>query len=321
MPMPPENNQVPQFVPPAPQSVSAPTATTIPTPPTPVKIGKFKASKLIVKESWNVLKQDKEIMWFPVLSSVVTLLVVLAMAAFYFFVLLGGSLASFTGEGTVAISDVVAYGTLFIYYLVIFFIVNFFEAGLYTIVQARFSGQNLGFSDGIRGARQHMGKIFLWSLISATVGVILRIIADKSAIIGKIVAGVLGAAWNILTYFSLPSLIVGNTSVKDSFKDSASVIRKTWGETIIVNFGVGLFFFLIVILLMLVSIVLAIVLQSVIAAIVIGALFILSVIILSIVSTTLGSIFKLALYNYAKNGVVPQGFSPDVVRGAIKVGK
>ena len=101
----------------------------------------------------------------------------------------------------------------------------------------------------MNGAANNFNKIFIWSVISATVGVILRIIADKSKLIGKVVASLFGAAWNILTYFSLPSLVIGNTSIKDSFKESAAMIRKTWGETIIVNFGAGLFFALLAVLL------------------------------------------------------------------------
>jgi hypothetical protein len=71
---------------------------------------------------------------------------------------------------------------------------------------------------------------------------VLQFIADRSKLVGKIVASIFGAAWAILTYFSLPSLVIGQRTVKESFKESAALIRKTWGETIIVNFGVGFFF-------------------------------------------------------------------------------
>ncbi len=304
--MPPETNQ-------------APTSQILPPPPlTPTKIGKFKASRIIIKESWAVLKQDKEIMWFPVVSALSTILVVFIMVAIFFLVVWGGNFELFKESSTQKLNDVYVYGILLIYYIVTFFVVNFFQAGLYIIVQARFSGQNLSFGDGINGAMKHFSKIFLWSLISATVGVILQIISDKSRIVGKIVASLLGAAWGILTYFSLPSLVIGNSSVKDSFKESASIIRKTWGETIIVNFGAGLFFGLLGFFLFAISVAIVILIPTWYIFIIVGILFVISLIVIAIVSSTLNSIFKLVLFNYARTGQVPQGFSADIVKSAVK---
>ncbi len=283
-------------------------------PPAPVKIGKFKASRIVVKESWAVLKQDKEIMLFPIISSIFTTIIFLILAAVFYFLIIGGNLESLDS----ATGNVIFYVGLLIYYLIIFFIINFFQAGLFIIVQARFTGGNLSFKDGINGAKKFAGKIFIWSLINATVGVVLRVIADKAKIVGQIISAVLGAAWQILTYFSLPSLIIGNTTIKGSFKESAAIIRKTWGETLIVNFGVGLFFGLMIMAVFVIGLIIVILIPSIYVAIPIGVIIVAGIIILSIISTTLGSIFKLALYNYAKNGVVPQAFSPEIVKGAIK---
>ena len=130
-------------------------------PPEDIKIGKFKASRIIVKESWNVLKQDKEIMWFPVISTILTLIVLGAMAAYFYFMLLGGSSTEFKIDESKEISNIIIYGTIFIYYLVIFFIANFFQSALFIIVQGRFSGQDLNFSDGMQGAGKYVGKIFI----------------------------------------------------------------------------------------------------------------------------------------------------------------
>lgn len=281
-------------------------------------MGKFKASKMIVAESWALLKRDKEIMWFPVLSSITSLIALIIMGAIYYFVVLSANLSGFQAGNHQALSTAGSYVSLIIYYFVMFFIVNFFQAGIYIIAHGRFNGNNLSFSDGINGALKNSGKIALWSLISATVGVVLRAIAERSKIIGKIVAAILGAAWNILTYFSLPSLVIGQRSVIDSFKESASVIRKTWGETIIVTFGVGFVFGLITFLGIIVGIVIIII--APVASVMIGVLVleIIFIVGISIISSSLGSIFKLALYEYASTGKIPQGFSAELIQNAIK---
>lgn len=286
-------------------------------PPVNMKIGKFKASKTIVKESWAVLKQDKEIVWFPIISSLITLAVFIVIGAIYFFLILSGDISSLEGENTESGNNLIAYAMMFAYYLVTFFIVNFFQAGLLIVVQGRFSGQDLSFNDGMRGATDNIRKIFLWSVVGATVGVVLQVISDKLKFTGKIIAWFFGAAWGILTYFSLPALIIGNLGIKDSFKESASIIRKTWGETIIINFGVGLFFTMLTLLLLAIFIGINVILSSLPVLIITGVMFFLLLIVLSIISSTLNVIFKLVLFNYALNGQIPAGFSQNIVQGAV----
>lgn len=285
-----------------------------------VKLGKFQASKMIVRESWNVLKHDKEMMIFPVISTICSAIVLLAFVGGYFFFALSGDWSNIE-EGSRE-AEVIMYSVVFLYYLITFFIVNYFQAGMMLIANARFSGQNLSFGDGLSGATRNSGKIFLFSLISSTVGIILQIISDKSKLLGNIVASIFGAAWQILTYFSLPSLVIGEKSVIESFKDSASVIRKTWGEAIIVNFGVGFVFSILHVIgffAALGAVITAVVngVDALSIYIAIGVLYILLVVILSIVSATLSLIFKLVLYKFATTGTIPTGFSRELVQQAV----
>ncbi len=287
----------------------------------PIKIGKFKASRIILKESWALLSHDKEILWFPVLSAITFFLSLALLVAVGYFGILGGNLDNLKGleDAGQGIKNIAIYGTLLGYYLLLFFITNFFQSGIFIIVHARFTGENLGLRDGLRGAMVHVGKIFVWSLISATVGVILQLISDKSKQVGKIVATLLGSAWNVLTYFSLPALVIGQAGVVDSFKESAMMIRKTWGETIIVNFGVGFIFGLVFLLLVIIGgVILQFVPDVFYGAIAVGSSLLFILILISILSSSLNAIFKLVFFEYARTGTVPQGFSPEVIQQAIK---
>jgi hypothetical protein len=146
---------------------------------------------------------------------------------------------------------------------------------------------------------------------------ILNAIAEKSALAGKIVAALFGAAWNILTYFSLPSLVIGNRSIKDSFRESASLIRKTWGETIIVNLGVGAFFGVLMFLLIALSVGMIIIVPTTLVMVIVGVLLLIALIVIAIISSTLTTILNLALYEYASTGKVPQGFTPELIQRII----
>ncbi|MEK7538432.1 MAG: DUF6159 family protein [Patescibacteria group bacterium] len=288
------------------------------TPTQPVKMGKFATSLAIVRQSWAILKQDKEIMLFPVVSAITTGVALCIMGLIYVFAILGVSLSDIgTLPPEQAATSAWHYLVLLGYYIILCFIIYFFEACIFIIAHARMSGQDLSFMDGVRGSLHRVGAIFIWSCISATVGVLLRAIADRSELIGKIVAFLFGAAWNLLTYFSLPLIVVGNMSVAGSFKESATMIRKTWGETIIGNVGVGLVSSHLILLGFLASIGAVVLAGDVRVAIGVGVVFVLYVVILSIVFSSLSAIFKMALYEYARTGTPPQGFSPELVARAM----
>jgi hypothetical protein len=272
-------------------------------------MGKFKTSRMIALQSWSLLKQDKEMVFFPILSAV-TSLVFFALLSYIFYV--NFYLTSVNGAEV----DQIVYLFLIVYYIVAFFIVDFFQSGIFVLVHARFSGQNLSFLDGISISFRKILKILIWSLISATVGIILDIISDKFKIVGRIVAAILGAGWNIMTYFSLPALVIGDTTITGSFKESARLIRKVWGETFIVNVGAGLFFSGIILFAFLIGIIISIAIPALIFACIF--LFIVLLVLIFIISSTLDSIFKLVIYEYARTGEVPSGFSLELINSAIK---
>lgn len=284
-----------------------------PLPPAP-RIGKFAASGLLVSQSWGILKQDKEMMLFPVISLLVSLAVIVAAGSFYFFSQLGGSIDALEKAMDAQQASGGDYALLFVVYFVSFFITIFFQTGIVTIAHARMEGRDLSFGDGMRNAFAHAGKIALWSLLAATVGVVLRAVADRSKWIGKLVTVLLGAAWSIATYFIVPILLLEDASVKDSLKLSVETIKRTWGETIIVGVGMGFFFMMLALL--------GVVVFVAIAVLFIGNLFValaavialvVYLLLLSVVSSTLDVIYRVALYEYAKTGTVPGGFTRQAI--------
>ena len=98
------------------------------------------------------------------------------------------------------------------------------------------------------------------------------------------------------------------------------MIRKTWGETIIINLGVGLLFGILMVLGIFVGLTFVIIVQGLFMTVVAIALVIIYLLSLTIISSSLNAIFKLALYEYARTGIVPQGFSPELIQNAVKSG-
>lgn len=258
----------------------------------------------LAKQSLEVVRKDREILLFPVLSGIACILFVgvLIIPLFITGIFMGGSLDN----------PIIVYGGLFVFYLVTSFIVVFFNTALVTCAHIRLTGGDPTFRDGITSAYRHMGKIFLWAVISATVGVILSLIRDQNNIIGQIISSLIGMAWSLLTYFVIPVMILENLGITDSIKESASLFRKTWGESIIGPGSISLIFVLIA-LAVLIPLFLIFMSGNGSAIIAGVAVYLLFVVILAIVASALQGVFNTALYLYAKNGVVPSAFSQELV--------
>jgi hypothetical protein len=261
----------------------------------------------LVKTSWNILMDDKKLLVFPVLSGIVTLIVILT---FVLPLLFAGSFLDLS-----SISSVLYYVLLFVFYLVSYFVVIFFNTALITCVNARLNGRDMTAGEGLSNAVRHIGPILAWALISATVGLILQIIHDKAGFIGQIATSIVGGVWSLITFFVVPIIILEDKGVFDSVKESVSLIKKTWGESIIgsgsimlIFIAVGVAGFLLVMATMF--------LGNMIIFNIAVALFIILVVILAIVGSATHGIFVTALYMYARTGTVPAAFDKNLIQTA-----
>jgi Family of unknown function (DUF6159) len=271
--------------------------------------GTLARSMQIFKESLAVLKKDKELVLFPVISGVI--MIVLTASFFVPIVFLTG-----IKDGKTDINPIY-YVFLFLFYLIGYFVVIFFNTGLIACAKIRLKGGDPKFSDGMQVAVDNVGKIFGWALISATVGMILQIIRERAGIFGRIAAGIFGMAWNLLTFFVIPVMIFENLGVSTSIKKSAQLFKKTWGENVVLRFSVGLVLFLLG-LVGVIPIVLAVLTRTAWVIIPVIAVVVIYWAALSILGASLSGIFAVALYDYANTGIAPSAYSPDVITGAFE---
>ena len=274
----------------------------------------------LLKLCLHVLAVDKELILFPVFSTIGVILVALS------FMGVGFGIGAFDRleAGTPGALD---YVVLFVFYVFSYFIIIFFNSALVFAAHERLAGGDPNIRSGLNGAFHRVITIFKWAVIAATVGLILRILAGQArerggilGIIGYIVVQLLGAAWTMVTFFVVPLIVIEHRSLGDAFKGSLSMLRRTWGEQVTANFGLGIAGLIVGLIAFAISAALFFVLSligtfGVILAIVIGAVLLAGV---ALVFATLDGIFKAALYNYATDGQVPSLFPDDVVRDAFR---
>lgn len=255
----------------------------------------------LFKTSWSILMQDKKLLVFPLLSGIISIIV---LATFIIPLIIGG-----------IFGNLVFYAALFAFYLVSYFVVIFFNTALVSCVNARLHGKEMSVGEGLKNALNHFGSILGWALISATVGIILQILKEKGGAIGKIAATIAGGAWGLVTFFVVPILVLEDKGVFESIRESAELIKKTWGETIIGSGSIMLVFFVIGIVGFIATLA-TLLLGSMTLFGIALVLFIALVIVLAVVAAAMQGIFVTALYTYARTGSVPTAFRQDLIQNA-----
>jgi hypothetical protein len=276
-------------------------------------MSRFSNSWRLAKSSWAVLKSDRELIVFPIVSGVAALIVFALFAlplwaSGYFDRLDDGGGANVTG-----------FVVLFALYVVLYTVINYCNAALVGAALIRLGGGDPTARDGFNIARQHIRPIVGYAVIGATVGVALQMLRERAGWVGQIVAALGGVAWNLATFLVVPVLVVEGIGPIDAIKRSAALLKRTWGEQIIGNAGIGLVFGLgalavalaggaLIAIAAATGVVALIVLAALIAAVALAACL--------AVGAALTGIFRAALYRYAAEGKADQFFETDLVRQA-----
>jgi len=249
----------------------------------------------LILQSFAVLRRDKSLVVFPMLSALAAIVLTLP----YFWVLTGDapwhpSDLRWSGPST--------YLWIFLWYCSISFAMIFFNCALAACAQMLFSGAEPTIADGIRLAGRRAGSILLWAMITSTVGLIIRYIEDRVGWIGRLVAALFGAGWSLATYLIVPVLVLEDLEVVDSIRRSATLLKKTWGEQLVV----GLHFMWMILLLAIPGVILGVL------ALPVGILYFVA---LAAVMTAARQIFVVALYRFAVSGEAPDGYSKEALGG------
>lgn len=264
---------------------------------------RFDRAWQLFRQSFAVLSQEEGVLLFPVLSAISAIL----LGAAFFVPLFQLGTFQALAQHRAGWMD---WLPLFSWYYANTFVVVFFNSALVGCANIRLSGGNPTVADGLRLACARIHRIAAWTLMAATVGLLLRAIEQRSERLGKIVAAILGAGWTMVTYLIVPVIVLEDRPIGKSVSRSAELFRKTWGEQLAGNFGFGL----VNLVLAVPGIGLAMLLASVSPplGVIVGVVYVLM---LAAVSTAVKGIFTVALYRFATSGQAPFGFSADALRG------
>ncbi len=278
--------------------------------------GKFARSLELVKASADVLGQERKLLVFPLLSGICCLLVAASFAAPVFL-----SVHATQGAGQHVQPGSGFYIGLFVFYLVQYTVIFFFNTALVGAAMMHMNGQRPTLGDGLGLAISKLPQIFGYALIAATVGMLLRALQERLGLIGRIVVGMLGLAWSVATFLVVPILAATDQGPIDAVKHSSGMLKRTWGENLIGNAGIHVVFMLGYMLLFAVFAVLFVATSathSPVLMALLGALAVVAVIVMALVQSALQGIYAAALYRYAEYGDAGDGFQSGLLEQAFR---
>ena len=272
-------------------------------------MNRFNNSIALAKSSWRVLREDKQLAVLPLLSAIATILVMLTFLVPIALVSHDGS----SGGGWTA--KPVDWVLGFVGYFAVTYVVFFFNAALVYAADRRLQGLDVTLGEAINAAKERAHILLPWALVSASVSLVLKAIESRGGIIAQIVASIAGLAWSLVTFLVLPILVIEGIGVGDAVRRSTDLFKRTWGENMIANAGIGLIAFVAMIAGALPLFLFLAVGGPV--AVVGVVLFVAWVVAVSLISTTLTGILQVALYRFATQGTAP-GFSNEELNGVFR---
>ena len=274
-------------------------------------MGRIKRGWRLSKQSWAVVKSDKSLLAFPIIS------VVAAIVTMIIFFGGGAGMAVAIGSPWAALPLVI----IGVYLLTVVGV--FASVALASCATEALEGRDTTVAQGISAARGRMKLIFAWAAVALFVGILISAIQSllqevAGGLASAIVGGLAGFAWAVATFFVIPVIAIDGLGPKEALKTSAHVVKEHWGEGVVGSSAIGLITFFVAILPALVIMFLGYVLlgSSAVGGGLLIAVGVLVFVIALLFQTTLMAVFRVALYRYATDDKVLGGFDREGLESA-----
>jgi hypothetical protein len=274
-----------------------------------MRSGRIQRGWALTKQSFRVLRDDRSLLVFPIIS----IPVALAGAA----IVMGPGIALYTADNQEAI--LIAFGVVALYVLT--FVTVFFNVALAAAASTGLAGGDATVGEGLRAARGRLGVIAAWALVQTVVGVIISAIqsATNESVVGRILGGLVSFAWSAATFFVVPVIALEGVGPKQAFQRSVSVLRERWGEGVVGSASASAVVFLVALPLLLAlgggGYALINADQDVAGGVLLGLGGVVLVVAV-LIGGTVNAIFRVALYRFATDGTAVGGFDPAQLQAA-----
>jgi hypothetical protein len=261
----------------------------------------------LTKKSWALLNSHRELVRFPLFGGIATIILGLV----------------FLGPGAFAL-DQHTYGVgvpLIVIGIYVLSVVGiYFSVGLAACADRIFRGESGTFGDGIAVANSRFAAICGWAALSTAIAVVIGALENQGGALGDIAGRLIGTAWSLVTFLSVPVIAIEGTGPFATLKRSGALFKQRWGQQITGNLAIGGAVFLLGFLPAVALIVVGVIIWPSVGFLG-GLLVVIGVLVICIalvISKALSGIFGVALYRYALDGEAVGGFTPAELESAVR---
>jgi hypothetical protein len=211
-------------------------------------------------------------------------------------------------------------------YFVIFYFLSMFLATFFNVafVHGVFNALNdkpVSVSEGLQFALTKLKPILMWTMFAGVVGLIIKALEEKFGFFGAWIVRLIGLAWSVASVFVIPVLVMEEhpDNPIDVVRQSAGVIKKTWGEALAGYAGLqigGMIVVAATVVIVPLSMYVGLGLNQFGAMLAGFAGWFAFVCAFSYLLSVAGQVYLCMLYRYAAAGVVPAGLTSDMLTSA-----
>jgi hypothetical protein len=316
-PLPAAAAPIPAAVTPTPQPMAPvlqPTAATDTPHATERRHGRIRIGWRLFTTSLTILNGNKYLLRYLIMTGLWIFAITICFVVTYF---LAYSAVYSTGNDTAIAVIIFGYVLVFLDYLLVYFFINLYAAGLAANVFDIFGGNKQPYRAYMHIAWKKAPALFTFSLANATVGLLVRTFIERLRYVGWLLSWLVRTAWSLGTSFTVPIIVAGDkVSGVAAIKQSFAFFKQTWGESIVaktsVNVPLGIVHFALIGILFLAVLSIG---QSVgiIGVFALLILYLIAAITLAVIGAFANSMVNIALFYYATYHIVPPAFSEELL--------
>jgi hypothetical protein len=174
--------------------------------------------KQLLRASLALFRQNRGMIWLPVLSGVASAVAFLAIS------------------GVVAAPLWEAYGASPLDVLYLFpgmmastFVGVYFNVALVFAANEQIEGRKITVGDALGMAWSRRRVVFSWALLSAVVGLVIQLVESRLGLFGRLLGILGGLAWAVATFLVVPVLAFEDVGPIEALKQSSHLIKTTFG--------------------------------------------------------------------------------------------
>lgn len=185
----------------------------------------------LAKASWRVLSKDRELIAVPLVAGLAALVAFVGIAA------PGLLMANSDAETT---SNIATWIFVVLGVVAATWVTALGEATVVAGSAQRMEGGDPTVGSAFATARARTFRLLQWALLATVVAVVLDQIEERLGAVGRIVSWIGGVAFRVMSFLALPVVVFENVGAVEAFKRSSALLKRTWGEQVSFNFGMGL---------------------------------------------------------------------------------